>query len=398
MANGWVQSISRGSQVYFEEVCEFWNEYPSLTDGFQAAIDTFSHVVEDRLVGRSDLVRGSAGSLTSLVSLFGSLPLSFNDWMVKVEEKISKGPGETLYRFLEVPVRGMISSAISVNSSLKSWCEGELASEDSFRIGREVTGLLGSAVLLGEGARLMTAGSVRMVNPPPTLTFAWGRRSVAVARAGVLFQGGGAVLTGATHWMASAGGEGPKGLRRRGGRPFARGEVSDQRLAEVLERNGGNRAKTAQEFGFSGHNVGERVRKAKAGSSLAKFKGPEYLGSASTVANDTQLAQTLERHGGNRSRAARELGLTRRTVSQRVVEAKTGSALERFQRFQRPIKKRSPVVSESRLADLLEKHRGNQSNVAREAGVTPSAISRRVMKAKPGSALERFRKTNPSSR
>jgi predicted transcriptional regulator len=166
--------------------------------------------------------------------------------------------------------------------------------------------------------------------------------------------------------------------------------ISDETLATVLQKHGGNRSTAAKELGYSNSSpVNGRILKAKAGSPLEPFK--EIKGSIPDISDET-LATVLRKHGGNQKAAAKELGYTPQNISKRIKKAKAGSPLEPFKEIKgKRGGHRIPAISDETLATVLRKHGGNQKAAAKELGYTPQNVNDRIKRAKPGSPLEPFK-------
>lgn len=164
--------------------------------------------------------------------------------------------------------------------------------------------------------------------------------------------------------------------------------IEDMTLAEVLERCGGNRSQAARELGVSASAINKRVRNASPDSPLKRFQ--EIKAQNRPRVDDATLAQVLDRYGGNRTMAAEEVGLGISGVSHRIKNAKPDSPLYRFQEVWGK-KGPSPRVDDITLAKALEQHQGSRKRAAGEVGLHMSSVRKRIRSAKEGSPLLPFR-------
>lgn len=166
------------------------------------------------------------------------------------------------------------------------------------------------------------------------------------------------------------------------GKPGKGPRVDDVTLARALKKHAGNRTRTGREVGLSQRTVYDRILKAEPGSPLHRFRISHV--------DDVQLAQALEKHGGNRMQAADEVGLSEHRIYMRISGSKPDSPLYRFQTIKPKREGKVPRVDDASLARALGKYGGNRTHAGREVGLGKAGMSKRIRRAKPGSPLHRF--------
>ncbi len=131
---------------------DYWDNH-TLMEGFAEAADGATELLHDKLQDSHRFVQASAGAGLSVAKLLGALPIGLIDWTAQVTHEIPKGPGQTIYKVFEVPVKGFYHGGVFVFETAKQWSAGSLNSKDSYAIANEVTGTLGMAALLLFGAK-----------------------------------------------------------------------------------------------------------------------------------------------------------------------------------------------------------------------------------------------------
>lgn len=411
-----ISTINSRPQGYFDYLfdfyhLDFWKD-KSLAQGYQIALDEFADVALDCFQEKSNWIKASAGAGLGLASLFGTIPLAINDWAVKVAKEIPRGPGWTLYRFLEVPIGGIFQSGAHVYLSASQWLHGSLNDQDSFAIAKEITGVLGTAAFLVFGARFIGKGGGKIVKGFTSDLPSLQANGLATATAGIdgalIMQGGGNILAGTIYSLAGIGDGETEGAGLPAAGPPAAGppssaksssgrksRVDDQQLAEVLEQCGGNRSQAARELGILADSVNKRVRNASATSPLKKFQA--FKTQNRPRVDDAVLAQALERHGGDRTKAVREVGLEISGVYHRIKKADPNSPLHRFQRMKGK-GGIAPRFDDNALAEVLRRHQGSRAKAAKAVGLSPTTVSKRLKRAKSGSPLEPFKEPRSNVR
>lgn len=166
-------------------------------------------------------------------------------------------------------------------------------------------------------------------------------------------------------------------------------KATDLEIAEALERHGGDRAKAARDLSISKNTIQIRIPKAEPGSPLAKFK---------VHLTDAQIAQVLQRHD-DLIEALRELPIGRGALRERLRNAPEDSPLHPFKkkRYVASWKSRKSFkfrrkVSDEQLARTLDQHGGNQLRASSELPISPQAISARILRAQDDSPLAKFKR------
>lgn len=110
------------------------------------------------------------------------------------------------------------------------------------------------------------------------------------------------------------------------------------------------------------------------------------------VSNEALVA-ALEKHGGNRTQAGKELGILHGAVSNRIIRAAEGTPLAKFKEI-KGMHGSTPDTSDATLAALLTQHNKNHTKVAELCGLERSSISSRITRAAEDSPLYAFKKRN----
>lgn len=262
-----IQQLTTWSRDYGHYLLGFWKEH-TLSEG----LDEFSDAVEDSLVGESNWLKASAGAAIGLAGLFGNIPLDIRDWVLQTTKEIPKGPGQTLYRFLEVPIQGMFHSAAYISSSFQQWSKGSLANENSLAIAKEVTTVLGAVVFLASGARSAAKGGGKFVGGLTSIEINFPQRAMATASVGIntglLLQGGSEIMGGLVLLSSANKVEDTTPVRKR---------FYHTRLGETVRtyrtKRGLTQKQLAQETGMVPSTLGNLERgRTSAGKQLGKLE------------------------------------------------------------------------------------------------------------------------------
>lgn len=326
------------------------NRSPS--DWFASMINRAVDYERESTKDYNALVKSTAGAGMGLFNLLGSIPVGIGEWATQVVEKIPKGPGPTIHKFFEVPISGMFRGASYVFDKAQGWVSGRFYNMDRFDIAYEVTAALGTAVLIVFGSKGIISGGGKLVSTAKAaatdiaegaelqgaavVTAGGGAvplagwKAIAVS-GGVDLIGGGmlATSTGDGIKESSAGSSTVESMRIKGKRgPPPR--VSNETLVAALEKHNGNRTEAAKKVGLSIGVVSKRIIESGAESPLAKFKGIKGKQGSPPKINDKDLAEVLKNHNGSRTGAAEEVELTRQAVSDRIIRSGAESPLAKF--------------------------------------------------------------------
>lgn len=190
---------------------DYWDNH-TLSEGFSEAMDGASEMVEKSWSGKSSFVQASAGAGMGLARLVGGIPICLNEWGIQVVKEIPKGPGATLYKFVEIPVSGVVHGIGYVGSSFSHWSHGSLNNQGSFSIAQEVTAVLGTAVLLTHGAKNISNGGGKFINSIKSaaqemsvMSMGNGMAVATVGVQGALTLAGGTDIFSGIVWMSGTG-------------------------------------------------------------------------------------------------------------------------------------------------------------------------------------------------
>lgn len=162
-------------------------------------------------------------------------------------------------------------------------------------------------------------------------------------------------------------------------------------IAEALKRHEGNFERAGKELDVSAAMIRYRVRNAPEGTPLAAFRKlpPRKAGRPRTV-SDQELAELLDRHGVDCSAVAQAIDLQPGSVRQRVSSAPPSSPLARFQKHLSG-RQFSQRWTDAEIAAALEQHGGNRRAAAKALGYASESVARRIRVAEPDSPLIAFR-------
>ena len=168
-------------------------------------------------------------------------------------------------------------------------------------------------------------------------------------------------------------------------------KLSDKKLAEALERRTGNRKETAKDIGIGASGIGGRIKRAGPHSPLYKFKTIKGSGKRKVSATDEEIVAALERHKGDRTKAAKDVGASTSTVSRRVTESKSGSPYYKFKEIKGRGTGRKLKATDEEMAAALEKHGDDWNKAGKSLGIGGPTARVRARNAKPSSPLHEFK-------
>lgn len=226
---------------------DYWNNH-TLMEGFAEAAEGATWFVHEKTKESHRLVQASAGAGLGVAKLLGSLPIGLLDWGMQVVDEVPKGPGQTIYKFLEVPVKGFYHGGVYVFETAKQWSAGSLTTKDSYAIADEITGTLGMAALLLFGVKKGVDGGNKFLLGLKTAT-----ADLAVAQ--VL---GGMATATATAGVTLAGG-------------------SDLLAAIVMMSTGEVKGSTKEAGGLRGTQSGDEHSPAHVGEKIARLRNEKGL-------------------------------------------------------------------------------------------------------------------------
>lgn len=142
---------------------DYW-ETRTLSQGYAEASEELTDLVHTKLENTPQPVQAVAGTGLGMAQLVGAIPIGLNDWAFQVMGEVPNGVDRALYKFVEIPVSGFAHGTGHVLGSGAQWVGGSLWDKDSFEIAHEVTGVLGTAVLLASGTEYALKGGGRVVS------------------------------------------------------------------------------------------------------------------------------------------------------------------------------------------------------------------------------------------
>lgn len=190
---------------------DYWDSH-TLIEGLAEAAEEATWFVHEKTKESHRFVQASAGAGLGVAKLLGALPIGLLDWGMQVVDEVPKGPGQTIYKLFEVPIKGFYHGGLYVFETAKQWGAGSLNNQDSYAIANEVTATLGTAALLLFGVKKgLDGGSkflsgVKAAATDLAFTLSSNGEAVATAMAGVAeaaLTGGSDLLGGVV--MMSAG-------------------------------------------------------------------------------------------------------------------------------------------------------------------------------------------------
>lgn len=380
----------------------------SIVPGLQDIISSFVQRSRDASVSQTSFVQAVEGAGTALVSLAAAFPVGIAGWFSQVAAELPRGPAAALYRFVEIPVRGVAGAAGHLKNSAGEWLGGSLAGKDSFSIAFEVTEALALAALIFAGARSAARGGGAFSSGLRSSSGAGVSLSSAPAYALAFAQPASISFSGALEMLCGVAamgvaiepdgnpeppvepgdgaGSGESALKARNGK------VDNMQVKAKLDEHYGDRAKVMFDLKISKSTLDRSVRELrKMGVSIPKMPRVPRDVSPFKEAHKLEwdLAEALRRHYGDRAKAGAELGLDAFEAQEMVLNAKRGSPLSRFKPFD---------ITEAGLLDALKKSNGNWEKAAKKLGISPRRVDEMILDARPGSPLSAYRPVYVSDR
>jgi DNA-binding NtrC family response regulator len=187
-------------------------------------------------------------------------------------------------------------------------------------------------------------------------------------------------------------------VRQKRALPEMMGQVERWLVAEVLRAHGWNKTKAAAALGITREGMHKKLarlhlrpppreREIIKNKSVIRVVPTRTFKGVLLHVERWLIAKALRDHGGNRTRAAVALGVTRETVHHKLLThdlehapRKLDSALMRVVRQSGTLKDRLHAVERWLMTKAVRNHRGNKTKAAAALGVAREAIYRKLGK------------------
>ncbi|MBI2974224.1 MAG: hypothetical protein HYY43_01360, partial [Deltaproteobacteria bacterium] len=329
------------------------SETKSLAVGFALAASDSAEFVKEAAQGCHSFWQASAGASMALAKLFGTIPFATGDFAAKVLEAGQYGPKATAAKAIELAADGLITGGLFVAENIGTWFSGELAGKNIYDATYEITETLGTAALLVLGMKSMVGGITKIGRGIAIETSMSSFSSYSVAALSDVVLDGSVILHG-----------------------FADIGVGDLLMSAVKNEPQWRYGSSIKRF------LDQLEEREQTTAAPPKMGRPPRVSLA-------EIEAALEEYKGNKTAAGEKVGLTPATIKYYVDNY---PELARFKKVPRtPRSKKTPIVSDEKLFELLTKNKGNRTLTAEDAGVSPSLVCKRIKNAAPESNLAKFK-------